>query len=933
MEYKATGRLKNVGLIFPNIEFRLIVGTSRGTAINTHFLVSPDDPDHVDQIKRFLKNFSFEYGKETYRCEREDLILLGRACCGATLDEKQALSAGTNQFKISLDQLRGVFRQNEWALQNILVAVSGNGSDGTSGLQQDATFAATRIEIERVSHIIFSSNPKQREFWLGKGRLSTVQLEEMYDGRKPCLHGCDAHEQAAVANPALNRYSWIKGDLTFESLRQACIEPDGRVCIAENCPTGGTPSQIIRSVHVSDAAWLETSCIQLNSGLIAVIGARGSGKTALADLVAVGGYSALSQLNERSFIHRANELFTDETATLVWGAGESTSNGLRFVEIEELLDVPRVQYLSQQFVEDLCTAEGPTDKLMEEIERVIFQAHKLEDRMGAGSFRELLDLRSAQAKASRDYHEKHLSALSDELNSEREKIDSLPALKKQLREKERAIENDKKDRQSLVGKGKEERATKHGEVALALDSVRAKLEAAKRRQLALKNLQEEIKNIKASVFPQTFRKLHTTHAAALLDEDQWNKFHFQFAGDVDAILKCENEKVDLLVKSITGTAISAQNSHVDSLIPTGVPLNEQTFELLSAELARLQQLIGVDNENAKKYARISQKIAKDEAEKAKLQRDIEAAEKASGRIKDIIDERKKAYRAVLEAIQEEENQLKALYQPLMKHLQAQEGTVGKLSFIVQRRADIKSWSERGESLLDLRKAGPFKGKGALLTAVQNELQVAWEKGNSDEIVSALNLFREKYDQGLLEHSQVEKSDRPAFRSWANNVADWLYGTAHITVKYGIQHEGVDIKQLSPGTRGIVLLSLYLLVDKEDDRPLIIDQPEENLDPKSIFDELVPLFKSARKRRQIIIVTHNANLVVNTDADQIIIASCGKHQQNQLPKIRYFSGGLENPEIRRKVCEILEGGEAAFKERAKRLRVKFEYRPNANGLFA
>jgi predicted ATPase len=67
---------------------------------------------------------------------------------------------------------------------------------------------------------------------------------------------------------------------------------------------------------------------------------------------------------------------------------------------------------------------------------------------------------------------------------------------------------------------------------------------------------------------------------------------------------------------------------------------------------------------------------------------------------------------------------------------------------------------------------------------------------------------------------------------------------------------VDIERLSPGTRGIVLLLLYLAIDREDDRPLIIDQPEENRDPKSVFDELVERFREARLQRQIIIVTHN-----------------------------------------------------------------------------
>ena len=159
-----------------------------------------------------------------------------------------------------------------------------------------------------------------------------------------------------------------------------------------------------------------------------------------------------------------------------------------------------------------------------------------------------------------------------------------------------------------------------------------------------------------------------------------------------------------------------------------------------------------------------------------------------------------------------------------------------------------------------------------------------------------------------------------FRTWARNISDWLYSTDHITVGYGLQYDGVDIEQLSPGTRGIVLLLLYLAIDAEDDRPLIIDQPEENLDPQSIFQELVHRFRDAKKRRQIIVVTHNANLVVNTDADQVIVAQSGPHRPGQLPLITYESGSLENPLIRRHVCDILEGGERAFKERAKRLRV-------------
>ena len=99
--------------------------------------------------------------------------------------------------------------------------------------------------------------------------------------------------------------------------------------------------------------------------------------------------------------------------------------------------------------------------------------------------------------------------------------------------------------------------------------------------------------------------------------------------------------------------------------------------------------------------------------------------------------------------------------------------------------------------------------------------------------------------------------------------------------------------------------------------------EENLDPKSVFDELVALFVAAKAKRQVIMVTHNANLVINTDADQIIVASAGPHPSGGLPPITYVSGGLESAEIRKAVCDILEGGEAAFRERARRLRVRLE----------
>jgi hypothetical protein len=91
----------------------------------------------------------------------------------------------------------------------------------------------------------------------------------------------------------------------------------------------------------------------------------------------------------------------------------------------------------------------------------------------------------------------------------------------------------------------------------------------------------------------------------------------------------------------------------------------------------------------------------------------------------------------------------------------------------------------------------------------------------------------------------------------------------------------------------------------------------------VFEELVPHFREARKRRQDIIVTHNANLVVNTDADQVIVAHSTRQSANSLPFFFYDCGSLENSEVRKSVCQILEGGKRAFLERERRYRLRWE----------
>jgi AAA domain, putative AbiEii toxin, Type IV TA system len=293
-------------------------------------------------------------------------------------------------------------------------------------------------------------------------------------------------------------------------------------------------------------------------------------------------------------------------------------------------------------------------------------------------------------------------------------------------------------------------------------------------------------------------------------------------------------------------------------------------------------------------------------------------------VSELQTQREAAYGRAFDALVAEQSVLQDLYAPLMARLDATSGTLKKLSFSVTRVANVEQWASVAEDgLIDLRKSGAFRGKGTLLQKANEVLTRPWETGDSAAVIAAMAEFRRLYQKDLLDHSPVAHTDQVEFRAWSKRFAQWLFSTDHIAIRYGIDYDGIDIRKLSPGTRGIVLLLLYLALDDSDNRPLVIDQPEENLDPKSVFDELVSLFIEAKSRRQVIMVTHNANLVINTDADQIIIAEAGPHPQGALPPISYRSGGLENAEIRKALCDILEGGEGAFQERARRLRVRLE----------
>ena len=154
-----------------------------------------------------------------------------------------------------------------------------------------------------------------------------------------------------------------------------------------------------------------------------------------------------------------------------------------------------------------------------------------------------------------------------------------------------------------------------------------------------------------------------------------------------------------------------------------------------------------------------------------------------------------------------------------------------------------------------------------------------------------------------------------------DVLHWLFEVDQVRLSYGLKYNSTDLEKLSPGTKGIVLLILYLGMDTSDTRPLVVDQPDENLDNESIFKLLKGYFRDAKSRRQIILISHNPNLVVNADSEQVIVASVVRREEG-LPYMTYTMGALENTKsdgtgMREQACRILEGGAEAFRNRESR----------------
>jgi len=133
----------------------------------------------------------------------------------------------------------------------------------------------------------------------------------------------------------------------------------------------------------------------------------------------------------------------------------------------------------------------------------------------------------------------------------------------------------------------------------------------------------------------------------------------------------------------------------------------------------------------------------------------------------------------------------------------------------------------------------------------------------------------------------------------------------IAVQYRITDSG-QWKPLSTASAGQKTTAILTFILSHGETPLILDQPEDDLDNRLVYDLIVDRLKKAKEKRQLIVVTHNANIPVNGDAEYII------SMDTETEKLQVLNEGtVENISIKKEICDVMEGSEKAFIMRSKR----------------
>lgn len=790
------------------------------------------------------------------------------------------------------------------------------------------------------AHIFETRDPANVDLFLNRkteeNREFIADFFKTMGGKpKPAISGSDAHKISDYGVFPNNRITWLKADPTFEGLLQVVNEPAERSFIGDIPPKLALVQQkktkyieTIRMERKPEASlsevWFDNT-IPINPGLVAIIGNKGKGKSALTDTIGLLGntkqHEHFTFLSERLFRQPKENKAKYFRATLTWASGAQTAKGLEEAVDEQQPEL--VKYIPQNFLEKICTQLGGIEETEfdRELKKVIFSHVESASRLDKASLDDLIEYKTSEANAKIQILEQEMHKINEEIvlleekcqPEHKQKIENLLKLKQQEldaheKSKPEVVQEPTNDPQKqeeishvarLLADAKNNLAEYENQIAAAAGA-QAKyaqlISVADKLVARVENLERQIQSFTAASGPD-FASIGLTiqdvvkisinkqplvdkreSLASLLGEteDQQDPLKPNTAAQKKLAVERDIEALQIRLDEPNKryqaylTALKAWEGQKEAII--GGEATPGTIKFYEKQLSGLDALPGLLSQ-AK-----SNRLAK--------------AKELHGVIRQLAQTYRDLYAPVNQFIES---------RPLAKekfHLNFEVGVVDTgfedtlFEFVSHGVAGTFCGFEEGHrrlrEILAKQDFNSEKGIEAFLTEIMDALETDRRPGGK----------------------AVRVSDLMRTRKTVLDLYDRIFGLDYLKPRYVLRMGDKELHQLSPGERGTLLLVFYLLVDK-DDIPLVIDQPEENLDNQTVYDLLVPCVKEAKQRRQILIVTHNPNLAVVCDAEQIIWADLDKKNNYVMT---YAPGAIESQILNRASVDILEGTMPAFDNR-------------------
>lgn len=921
-EYLLTRRseFSNIELLIPNIEFRL--NTFSGTANNTrrhnfHVLFDPtvSIQDIRDQLLNCLSSgYKIEdnakWEQTPTRRSLEDLgkQIKAAAPTGNTVHSKTDLEVGFDNITYDRDAIYGLLNKN--CFTGKFVTAIGYSEWDHSRWDQSAV---EKRDLINSANFCLTSLDDPSKISENHQDLETNKLNNIV------LHSSDAHKLDRVGQSML----WVKADPTFAGLKQVLNEPDARVFIGDTPPNLKPDHKVIKKISIpqSNGWFTDNFELELNRDLITVIGGRGSGKSALAEAIAYGAGS--KDNSEDAFLKKASKHKNSIAGTKIkidWVDGSPTE-----VEVGKLTeDQGLVQYLPQGAVEDLCSHRN-SEKLQKQIENVIFQKLDDTERMGASDFDELRTRILSGFKYEKEQVVEKIHEINHKIGDLVSILRNLPEKEKQLGEKKAELERLNKSLPELPAEDKK------GQEELAkLSEVKKKFET---KIVELQGRLNKINDVetKVKIFKSKIKEFKDEIGVLLIGLDISESSVFDVTFDEDAIKKALDAEKNAIAEQLK-TIRQGEKKEVVTL------LSIEESELPFINLQELNK--GIEDKQKETRAFETTKLKYQQQKKTILtvESSIKAIDGEIARIKSestpekdrLEKERFETYSAYFELLKSEKSKMEELYKPLQDSLLAGTDTDKKLVFEAQINYRLEFQNKAGLDIIDRSRKGNFREIDSL-KKVLSEHSDEFIRHEFDLTILETKLKATLDNFSIFEEKEILIEDQLRENHNLEDFFNWLFDPTYFEIISSLKFDDTDLYLLSPGQKGIILLILYLKIDEADYRPLIIDQPEENLDNLSVYRDLIEYFRDRKQYRQIIMVTHNPNLVVNTDAEQIVVAN---YNGKRTPKLEYCSGSLEDqarkiPDVEiekfedgiiEQVCNILEGGEPAFAKRKKKYQI-------------